>query len=78
VASLTDRLIKRRKEIWDALHPELSDKLSDKGRGRPVSFSSDAEKSTGENQRDVRRHLARAESLGDELDEIVSEVMSCA
>lgn len=64
--------IARRKEIWEVMHPgELSDKLSDKGPGRPVSFSTDTEDKTGEQQRDTRRHLARADALGPDLHAVV-------
>ncbi len=57
------------------LHP-LSDKLSDNarvsrrgvhGEGRPVSFSTDTQDKTGENERDTRRHLSRAEALGPDI-----------
>ena len=57
------------------LHP-LSDNLSDNarvsrrgvhGEGRPVSFSTDTQDKTGENERDTRRHLSRAEALGPDI-----------
>ena len=59
--------------MWEALHPELSDKLSDnsRGRGRPVSFPTDTQDKTGENERDTRRHLSRAEALGPDIHAVV-------
>ena len=63
--------ISRRKEVWEALHPELSDKLSGKGPGRPVSFAGDTQDKTGENERDTRRHLSRAAALGPDIHEVV-------
>jgi ParB-like chromosome segregation protein Spo0J len=64
--------IKRRKEVWAALHPELSAESADKrGPGRPVSFAKDTMDKTGESDRRTREHLARAEALGDDLEAVV-------
>lgn len=72
-------VVSRRKEIWEALHP-FPDKLSDNakvskrgiaGEGRPVSFASDTQEKTGENERDTRRHISRAEALGPDLHAVV-------
>lgn len=68
--------IKRRKQIWDALHPESNGtacpttRVSARGRigeGRPVEFAADTAKVSGESKRDINRHLARADALGDDL-----------
>lgn len=65
--------IHRRKEVWEALHPELSAESADKlrGRGRPISFASDTMDKTGESDRRTREHLARAEALGPDLHAVI-------
>lgn len=65
--------IKRRKEIWEALHP--SDKpsqlgtVSKGGRGN-VEFATDTARVSGEGRSSIHRHLARAEALGDDLGDV--------
>lgn len=62
--------IKRRKEIWEALHPaeRVSAQLEPKPMGgRPTEFASETAKVTGEAKSSINRHLARAEALGDDL-----------
>lgn len=62
--------IKRRKQIWDALHPENSGPSCPtipRGRGRPGEFAADTATVTGESKRDINRHLSRADALGDDL-----------
>lgn len=64
--------IKRRKEIWEALHPEsarIPRTLT--GRGN-VGFPEDTERATGESKRRTQEHLARAEALGDDILEVVN------
>lgn len=59
--------IKRRKQIWEALHPEG-------GRIPPTSctnqvrqFAADTAAVSGESKRRINEHLSRAEALGDDL-----------
>jgi len=69
--------IKRRKQIWEALHPESSgtncsdtDRISSRGRvgeGRPQQFASETAAVSGQSKQDINRHLARADALGDDL-----------
>lgn len=71
--------IKRRKEIWEALHPSSGTncpetRVSSRGRageGRPVEFAADTASKTGENKRDVNRHVARAEALGPDIHAVI-------
>jgi len=64
--------IRRRKEIWTALHPEESGRNSPTlgGRGN-TSFASETAEVSGESKRRINEHLARAEALSDDLDEVV-------
>ncbi|MBK6911377.1 MAG: ParB N-terminal domain-containing protein [bacterium] len=72
------KAIKRRKEIWEAMRPNRQ-RVADLetgttcpsfgGRGN-TEFACDTSRASGESKRDVNRHLARAEALGDDLDEI--------
>ena len=72
------KAIKRRKEIWEAMRPSSGTncpetRVSERGRvgeGRPAEFAADTSRASGESKRDVNRHLARAEALGEDLDEI--------
>ena len=72
--------IRRRKEIWEALHPNETGGtswptcLSDGRKAGPQhdeAFAADTSKVSGQSKRDINRHLARAEALGDDLDEVV-------
>lgn len=61
--------IKRRREIWTALHPESGTSgptLPMTGRGN-TQFAADTAKVSGESKREVNRHLARADALGNDL-----------
>ncbi len=64
--------IRRRKEIWGALHPEESGRIPPTlgGRGN-TSFASETAEVSGESKRRINEHLARADALGDDLDEVV-------
>jgi hypothetical protein len=63
--------IKRRKEIWEALHPgETGTNCSTLGGRGNTSFAAETAAVSGGSKQDINRHLARAESLGDELEEI--------
>jgi len=61
--------IKRRKQIWEALHPEgVSGQIVPKPQGgRPTEFATETAAVSGETKRDINRHLSRAEALGDDL-----------
>ncbi len=64
--------VHRRKEIWEALHPNSGrNPPENRGRGRPVDFAGDTEKATGESKRRTNEHLARAEALGPDIHEVV-------
>lgn len=64
--------IQRRKEIWEAMHPN-SDRnpVENRGRGRPTDFSGDTQRATGEDRRRTNEHLARAEALGPDLHAVI-------
>ena len=76
--------IKRRKEIWEVLHPTVGgttcptnedpDLRRDgrrKGPQHEKDFAADTESKTGEWKRDINRHVARAEALGSDIHEVV-------
>ena len=58
--------IARRKQIWEALHPEgVSGQFVPKPKGgRPNEFASETAAVSGETKRDINRHLSRAATLG--------------
>jgi len=63
--------IRRRKEIWEALHPNSGTNCPEnRERGRPSEFASETANVSGQTKRDINRHLARAEALGDDLAEV--------
>lgn len=59
--------IKRRKQIWEALHPETGKTVSTLGGRGNSSFAADTCTSAGLSMQAVNQHLARAEALGDDL-----------
>lgn len=68
--------IKRRREIWAALHPEGKLEVAQvappqvgHGGARPqnIEFAADTAKVSGESKSQINRHLARADALGDDL-----------
>ena len=70
--------IKRRKEIWEVLHPDQVGQLvppDSVGYKKPPpqskAFAADTAKASGESKRDVNRHIARAEALGPDLHAVV-------
>ena len=81
--------ISRRKEIWEALHPEKAVSVFNKNSSgtscptgnigyknpplRPEQFAADTAKVSGQSKQDINRHVARAESLESEQ---MSEVPS--
>lgn len=79
-------VIQRRKEIWEALHPEQAVKVDAKksdgticptriGYKQPPKnvekFAAETAKVSGESKRDINRHVSRAEALGSDLNEVV-------
>jgi hypothetical protein len=65
--------IKRRKEIWEVLHPNTGTSCPSipRGRGQPEQFAADTAKAGGESKRDVNRHIARAEALGSDIHAVI-------
>lgn len=65
--------IKRRKEIWEAMHPHsgTSDSTIQRGPGRPKEFASETSDVAGMTKQAINRHVSRAEALGNDLDEVV-------
>lgn len=66
--------IKRRKQIWEALHPNSGQSLADiqdRGRGRPTEFASETAAVSGQSKSSINQHVARADAIGDDLDRIV-------
>ncbi|AGG89273.1 hypothetical protein [Rhodanobacter denitrificans] len=66
--------VKRRAEIWTALHPEQVGKdfppVAKHGRPQPKAFAAETAEASGMTKRSINQHLARAEALGDDLDEV--------
>ena len=80
-ASQRAQAIKRRRQIWEALHPsssgktlsETKDRVSVRGRvgeGRPPEFASETAAAAGMTKQAINQHLARADALGDDLERI--------
>ncbi len=74
-ASQRAQAIRRRKQIWEALHPVESGTtcptLSKPTTGRGnTQFAADTAAVSGESKRDVNRHLARAEAIGGDLERV--------
>ena len=71
-ASQRAQAIKRRKQIWEALHPQtVSAQVEPKPQGgRPTEFASETAKVSGEAKSSINRHLARAEAIGDDLERV--------
>lgn len=63
--------IKRRKEVWEAMHPETATSCRGLGGRGKTEFPSETADVTGQTPRDIQRHVSRAEALGDDLDEVV-------
>ena len=66
-ASQRAQAIKRRKAIWEALHPEGGRISPTPGGEQKIGFAADTGAVTGESTRRINQHLARAEALGDDL-----------
>jgi len=72
--------IKRRRQIWEALHPNSGNSFSTipadepRGRGRPPEFASETAAAAGMTKQAINQHLARADALGDDLERISERV----
>lgn len=78
-ASQRAQAIRRRKQIWEALHPgetggkSLPTCLSDGRAAGPQheqGFAASTAAVSGESKRSINQHLARADALGDDLERI--------
>lgn len=70
--------IRRRKQIWEAMHPtggtSCPGSLSDGRKAGPQheqGFAAETAAVTGQSKKDINRHVARAEALGDDLNTVV-------
>ena len=68
--------IKRRKEIWEALHPGEGEQVEQivppvdvrkHGHAQAQAFAAETAAISGQSKRDINHHLSRAEALGDDL-----------
>ena len=66
-ASQRAQAIKRRKAIWEALHPESGKTVSTLGGRGNTSFAAETSEVAGMTKQAINQHLARAEALGDDL-----------
>lgn len=62
--------IKRRKVIWEALHPEGGRITPTLGGAQSVGFAADTAAVSGESKRRINEHLSRADALGDDLQKV--------
>lgn len=62
--------IKRRREIWAAMHPKGGRISPTPGGEQVIGFAADTAASTGESKRRINEHLARADALGDDLEDV--------
>lgn len=62
--------IKRRQQIWEALHPEGGNTAPTPGGKQQIGFAADTCAAAGLSKRAVNEHLARAEALGDDLAQV--------
>lgn len=63
--------VKRRKQIWEALHPNSGTNCPSLGGRGVTSFAAETAEVSGDSKRDVNRHIARADALGDDILEVV-------
>lgn len=63
--------IKRRKEVWEAMHPQGGKSVSTLGGEQRVGFASDTSAVAGITKQAINQHVSRAEALGDDLEEVV-------
>ena len=69
-ASQRAQAIRRRKQIWEALHPEGGNTVPTPGGKQQIGFAADTCAAAGLSKRAVNEHLARAEALGDDLAQV--------
>ncbi len=69
-ASQRASAIKRRRQIWEALHPETATTCRGLGGRGKTEFASETAAVSGDGVRDIQRHLSRADALGDDLERI--------
>ena len=70
-ASQRAQAIRRRKQIWEALHPNSVQTLDEKkDRGRPTEFATETAKVSGQSRSGIYQHLARADAIGDDLERV--------
>ena len=69
-ASQRAQAIRRRKQIWEALHPETGRNPPTLGGRGNTSFAAETEAVSGESKRRINEHLARAEAIGDDLERV--------
>lgn len=72
-ASQRAQAIRRRKQIWEALHPNSGNTLStipDRGPGRPKEFAAATAEAAGMTKQAINQHLARADAIGDDLERV--------
>ena len=68
---------KRRKQAWEALHPEgeqveqVVPPVAKHGHSQSKGFAAETSTVSGMTKQAINRHVARAEALGDDLDRIV-------
>lgn len=62
--------IKRRKEIWEAMHPQGGKTVSTLGGEQQIGFAADTAEVAGMTKQAINQHVARAEALGDDLDKV--------
>ena len=63
--------IHRRKEVWEALHPNSGQGSASIGPGRPKEFAADTAKVSGQSKSSINQHVARAEALGPDLHAVI-------
>jgi hypothetical protein len=70
-ASQRAKATKRRKDIWESLHPNSGTSCPEiRERGRPSEFASETAAISGQSKKDINRHLSRATKLGSDLDAV--------
>lgn len=60
--------IKRRKEVWEAMHPGGGKTVPTLGGDQDVGFASDTAAAAGITKRAINQYVSRAEALGDDLE----------
>lgn len=63
--------IKRRKEVWEAMHPGGGKSVSTSAGVREVGFASDTSTIAGITKQSINQHVSRAEALGPDLQAVI-------